>query len=57
MANITMTWADEIRILGNDFLIPKKVIDNIIRDTRRLYPGRGDSYMYDRAWAMLFKYM
>lgn len=53
----TMTWVDEIRVLGNDFLIPKKIIDNIIRDTRRLYPGRGDGYMYDRAWAMLFKYM
>lgn len=49
----TITWQEEIRILGRDFCIPRKVVERIIRSTETI--NKGD--LYNIAWKQLFKLM
>ena len=51
-----MTWQEEIRMLGEDFMIDRKAVDKIIRDVSKLQLFSQNQY-YQRAWKKLFDLM
>jgi hypothetical protein len=50
------TWQKEIRILGEDFLIKKEIVESIIKEVERLKLFDSRSF-YSMAQKKLLKYM
>jgi hypothetical protein len=50
------TWQKEIRVLGNDFLIKKEIVEAIIKEVEK-YKFNDSQGFYSMAQKKLFKYM